>query len=197
MKKILFTLLLACAATTANATLVGTEMNFDVWFEPSRGMSDNYMRVKDPGYEYVSDPSRWSPQLPYSFDISSKAIEFVMRDHTFPPAYPWRNNPGTLVFYNFNDTSGKQLSGISRFTTKSTFPESRIRVIDNRIEFNFTGYRFYDGQRIYVELNFDGPAVTKPASTPAPTPAPTPAQNINEIKMPSIQIPSIPRISIF
>ncbi|MES2536756.1 MAG: PEP-CTERM sorting domain-containing protein [Pseudomonadota bacterium] len=186
MKKILSTLLLACTAslaTTANATLVDTRMNIDLWFEG--GMSDNSFKIfANNGYEILYKSSAKFPEsnIPFGINVSGSSIDFTMRTNTFASSEPtpWRDNPGTVIFHNFNDTSGNPLSGYTSFATNSTFKQSGITLGNNALKFDFAGYSFMDGQTIHVDLQF-----AAPNSTPALPPSSLPPSGTNRVPEPA------------
>jgi hypothetical protein len=157
VKKILFSLLLACAAASANASLIGDSVHFAQNY-PVIG-AESYVgdAVVGPGIEYA-----W--YRIYTIDISASAIDLVFGAANYI-ALPsgGRNHNGPIVL-GLNDSSANPLLGFSGFSTDSLFSMSNIIFGKDFIGFNLQGVQFAQGQRIHVDLDFGAATVPEPAT---------------------------------
>jgi hypothetical protein len=158
VKKILFSLLLACAAAGANASLIGDPVHF----------AQNYPTVGDehavadavvgPGIEFA-----WYGI--YSIDLSASAIDIVFGPVVFidlPSGGNYHNGP---IISGLNDSSGNPLRGFSGFSTDSLLSMSNIIFGKDFIGFNLEGIQFRQDQRLHVDLDFGvANAVPEPAT---------------------------------
>ncbi|MES2536760.1 MAG: PEP-CTERM sorting domain-containing protein [Pseudomonadota bacterium] len=159
MKKILFTLLLVCAATSVNASLVNTSVLVERNF-PTLGSPIFSENLKVGSWTEFTVPER------FTFDISDSAIEFTaLKSFYFFENPPGNGNFNGMTFSKFKDSSGNPLSGFSGFSTDSNFTASNLTAGADFIRFDFAGIRFSEGQKIHIDLDFSpAKAVPEPAS---------------------------------
>jgi hypothetical protein len=155
MKKILSVLLLACAATSVNASLLNTSVLVE----------RSYPTISTPIFSQYLNVGSWTeftvPER-FTFDISASAIEFTaLKSFYFFENPPGDDNFNGMTFSRFKDSSGNPLSGFSGFSTDSNFTASNIAAGADFLRFDFAGFRFSEGQKIHVDLNFS-PAKTVP-----------------------------------
>ncbi|MES2536758.1 MAG: PEP-CTERM sorting domain-containing protein [Pseudomonadota bacterium] len=179
MKKILSTLLLACAATSANATLLGTKVNIDLWVPYDREVwaVGNMVQLSTSGESvHAGKELPGGDMLPYSLDIGANGIDLTfLRAATFGAAPRGPDNSGTIIISNFKDTLGQKFSSFSNFSTDSTFTTSGLSIGDNLLKFDLSGYSFMKDQKIHLDLNFYGASLGSPSNpTPVTPPNPNP-----------------------
>lgn len=154
IKRVLSALALACAATGAQATLVGDSVH----------IAQNYPKIGAEFYptnvvvggdvEFV-----WPSVL--SLDIGAAAIDIRFSQIGFVDVPAGGLNHNGPIVSGLNDSSGMPLLGFSDFATNSAFQASNIIFGSDYIGFNLDGLSFTNGQFIHVGLNF-GPSSTVP-----------------------------------
>lgn len=158
IKRILSALLLAGAATAANATLVGDTVH----------IAQNYPTI---GAEFYATNTVVGNNVEFvwpsvlSIDIGASAIDIFFRSIGFVDVPAGGINHNGPIIAGLNDSSGNSLLGFTDFATNSNFSSSNIIFGNDFIGFNLDGLSFSSGQYIHVDLNF-GPqsAVSEPGS---------------------------------
>lgn len=157
-KRGLSTVLLAFAAGTANATLVGDSVHIAQNF-PTVG-SEFY-----PTTAIVGDGVEFDWARVLTLDISASAIDIVFDRIGFQDVPSGGINHNGPIVSGLHDSSGQPLLGFSQFSTDSSFQASGITFGDDFIAFNLDNLSFLSGQFIHVDLDFAAPnAVPEPGS---------------------------------
>ncbi|PKO34310.1 MAG: hypothetical protein CVU34_07830 [Betaproteobacteria bacterium HGW-Betaproteobacteria-7] len=146
-KRMLSTLLLAAAASGANATLVGDSVH----------IAQNYPTVGNefhPLTTVVGDGVEFNWARVLTLDISASAIDIVFDRIGFLDVASGGINHNGPIVSGLHDASGNPLVGFSNFSTDSSFQASGITFGDDFIAFNLDNLSFLSGQFIHVDLDF-------------------------------------------
>lgn len=157
-KRVLATLMLAGAAASANATLVGDSVHIAQNF-PTIG-AEFY-----PTDAVVGSNVEFTWPAVLTLDIGATAIDIRFATIGFQNVPAGGINHNGPIVWGLNDSLGGPLLGISNFATNSAFSASNIMFGDDYIGFNLDNLAFTSGQFIHVDLNFAAPsAVAEPGS---------------------------------
>lgn len=157
-KRVLATLMLAGAAASANATLVGDSVHIAQNF-PTIG-AEWY-----PTNAVVGSNVEFSWPAVLTLDIGAAAIDIRFANIGFQDVPAGGINHNGPIVWGLNDSLGGPLLGVSHFATNSAFSATNIIFGDDYIGFNLDNLSFASGQFIHVDLNFATPsAVAEPGS---------------------------------
>lgn len=157
-KRVLATLMLAGAAASANATLVGDTVHIAQNF-PTIG-AEFY-----PTNAVVGSNVEFTWPAVLTLDIGASAIDIRFASIGFQNVPAGGINHNGPIVWGLNDSLGGSLLGISNFATNSAFSAANIIYGDDYIGFNLDNLSFANGQFIHVDLDFAAPsAVPEPAS---------------------------------
>lgn len=152
------TLVLAGAAASANATLVGDSVHIAQNF-PTIG-AEWY-----PTNAVVGSNVEFSWPAVLTLDIGAAAVDIHFANVGFQNVPAGGNNHNGPIVWGLNDSQGGPLLGVSHFATNSAFSASNIIFGADYIGFNLDNLAFTSGQFIHVDLNFAAPsAVAEPGS---------------------------------
>jgi len=151
-------MLLAGAAASANATLVGDSVHIAQNF-PTIG-AEWY-----PTNAVVGDTVEFSWPAVLTLDIDAAAIDIRFANIGFQNVPAGGLNHNGPIVRGLDDSLGGPLLGISNFATNSAFSAANIIFGADYIGFNLDNLSFTSGQFIHVDLNFAAPsAVAEPGS---------------------------------
>ena len=150
IKRVLSTLLLAGAAASAQATLVGDTVRIAQNF-PTIG-AEFY-----PTTTVVGANPEFSWPAVLTLDIGAGSIDLLFNTIGFIDVPAGGNNHNGPIISGLNDSSGGLLLGFADFSTNSSFAPSSIIFGTDYIGFNLDGLSFSNGQYIHVDLTFASP----------------------------------------
>lgn len=157
-KRLLSAVLLAGAAASANATLVGDTVHIAQNFPTVGAEFYPTNAVIGSGVEF-----NWPAVL--TLDISAGAIDIQFQNIGFRDVPAGGINHNGPIVSGLNDSSGNPLLGFTGFSTNSAFQASNIIFGSDYIGFNLDNLFFRSGQFIHVDLNFaPQSAVPEPGS---------------------------------
>lgn len=157
-KRVLATLMLAGAAASANATLVGDSVHIAQNF-PTIG-AEWY-----PTNAVVGSNVEFSWPAVLTLDVGAAAIDIRFATIGFQDVPAGGINHNGPIVWGLNDSLGGPLVGISHFATNSAFSAANIMFGDDYIGFNLDNLSFTSGQFIHVDLDFAAPsAIAEPGS---------------------------------
>jgi hypothetical protein len=158
IKRLLSAVLLAGAAASANATLVGDTVHIAQNFPTVGAEWYPTSAVVGNGVEF-----NWPAVL--TLNVSASAIDILFNQIGFQNVPAGGLNHNGPIVSGLNDSSGNPLLGIADFSTNSSFQASNIIFGDDFIGFNLDNLSFQSGQFIHVGLNFaPQTAVPEPGS---------------------------------
>lgn len=157
-KRVLATLLMAGAAASANATLVGDSVHIAQNF-PTIG-AEWY-----PTNAVVGSNVEFTWPAVLTLDIGAAAIDIRFANIGFQNVPAGGLNHNGPIVRGLDDSLGGPLLGVSHFATNSAFSATNIIFGDDYIGFNLDNLSFTSGQFIHVDLNFATPStVAEPGS---------------------------------
>ena len=158
IKRVLSALVLAGAATAANATLVADTVH----------ISQNFPTIGAEFYStstVVGDSVEFDWPKVLSINIGASAIDISFSNIGFIDVPAGGINHNGPIIAGLNDSSGNSLLGFENFSTNTSFSSSNIIFGSDYIGFNLDDLSFSSGQFIHVDLNFaPQSAVSEPGS---------------------------------